>query len=72
MAIERKISFFLHFVYPRGFLSYLKIEIYGFCIPCGVDVDTDLVLFCRLKETASADGDAVALDGDVADLPLCQ
>ena len=26
MAIERKISFFLHFVYPRGFLSYLKLN----------------------------------------------
>ena len=55
-----------------AFLSYLKIEFYGFFIPSRVDVDADLMLFCGVEETASADGDMVLANGDIADLPLCQ
>ena len=47
-------------------------KLYLLIIPSGIDTDADLMLFRGVEQAASAGGDTIATDGDIADLTLCQ
>ena len=47
-------------------------KLYLLIIPSGIDTDADLMLFCGVEQAAPTGRDAIAADGDIADLTLRQ